>query len=165
MNKELIIHELYSYRTMYLSNWLKLVGNDSIFRNEFNDIFNDIIIKIWESNKNFNEFKYASYYVNKALKNKSINYFRHSKNIIQIQLDTIEITDESKNLDYLNVIWEDRGFKKTVVYKVAYLWYNIGLKYNQIANFLNIKLSTVKSRLWQFRNNILPKLTVKYELN
>ena len=151
---------------MYFANWLKLVGNDSFLRNEFDDIFSDIIIKIWSLNIEFKKFKEANLYVNKALKNKSVDLFKKHKNIKFISVDTVSnLVHVNNNIDYINLIWGDRDFKKTEVYKAAYLRYNTGLKYIEIAKYLNITLNNVKSKLLQFRNNALPKLTVKYELN
>ncbi|MCH4553453.1 sigma-70 family RNA polymerase sigma factor [Aestuariibaculum lutulentum] len=118
---------------------------------ECEDLVQDVLVTMWESNNSFSDDISIKVYLYKAVRNKCYNVIKHQKVKIKYQESTIKSLDDD-NL-FLNQILEEEvvrqlyiAIEKLPVRKKEIIKLSLkGLRNIEISERLGIKLQTVKT--------------------
>ena len=135
---------------------------------DVNDIMQEIYMELYKALKNEKKIEDISAFIHGIAKNKIRKHF-HVKNkfkiisIFQEKDDEITMMDiESKidieaqiiRKDNIETIWKYIIERNTLTGKIFYLYFVLEMSFKEIAEELEIKESTVKTRLYRMLKNI-----------
>ncbi len=117
------------------------------------DIMQDVFLKLWKTNKQFNSDEHMDKWLVITCINKCKDHFRLSFVKNSIALDdarALYTFDEVKNLDVFNAIMSLPQKERLVVH----LFYYEDMSIEEISTVAKIKPSAVKTRLHRARKNL-----------
>lgn len=129
------------------------------------EVVQDVFMKFYQTSHRFDERSSIKTYLTKMTVNRSHDYLRSWKHRTFSLLE--QLTGTSRGADYRVMQKEERGeitnavLRLPVKYReVLLLYYYEDLKVNEVAEFLQVPISTVKTRLQRGREKlkqVLPK--------
>jgi len=134
------------------------------------DVVQEVFLKLWNNRQNLNLEDSIKHYLFKATAHTALNHLRFSKKLITLEDDVLKnaVTSEtSTESNYSELEWRVRRAidKLPPKCKAIYtLSRHEGLKYQEIADTLNLSLKTVENQmgiaLEKLREDLKPFLTI-----
>lgn len=123
------------------------------------EVVQDVFMKFYQTSQRFDERASLKTYLTKMTVNRSYDYLRSWKQRTFSLLE--QLTGTSRGVDYRVMQKEERGeitsavLKLPVKYReVLLLYYYEDLQVNEVAEFLQVPVSTVKTRLQRGREKL-----------
>ena len=161
------------FEPLFKSNFSKLCSvANKIVRNAdvAKDIVQDVFLKIWNRNLEITDKVSISFYLHKATVNASLNYLESRKNVIpltqQINAGQVESTDRAALSELEKYVGRAIDKLPPQCKTIFILSRFEGMKYQQIADQLDISVKTVENQmaraLRQMREDLKPFLTAEF---
>jgi RNA polymerase sigma-70 factor (ECF subfamily) len=144
---ETLFHKYYSYLCLYAT---KIISDDSAAE----EIVQDFFVKIWEKREQLKIETSFNNYLFRSVKNLCINYIQHNKiklrhaqNVIS-KMENIYSDDYSfPEIELAQIIEESINSLPEKRREIFRLSRQDGLKYQEIADKLNISIKTVETQI------------------
>lgn len=152
-NDEKALKELFDAYYGKLIETAKFYVND---HNAAQEIVSDVFIKLWNNRSNLKKVTNLMSYLYVAVKRQSLNYIRDNSKRIQQSLDdsanhiVVELNSPEKKLlskefvEILNYAVQNLPSKCRLVYSLVK---DDGMKYQEVADILNISVKTVEMHI------------------
>lgn len=128
-------------------------------RDDAEDIFQDIFIKVCTENVSFMSEEHEKAWLIRVTKNKCLDFLKRSCNKNKEELDENLVKDESSNNNYV----VDEVLKLPEKYRIViYMFYFEGYKISEIASILDINESTIKSQMVKGRELLKESLKEEF---
>ena len=144
---ENLFHKYYGYLCLYAT---KIINDDSAAE----EIVQDFFVKIWEKRGQFNIETSIKSYLFRSIKNLCINYIQHNKTKLRYAQKVISeiennFSDDSSfpEIELSRKIEESINSLPEKRKEIFRLSRQEGLKYQEIANKLNISIKTVETQM------------------
>ncbi len=121
------------------------------------DILQNVYLKLWNCKKEFNSDEHMAKWLTKVCINESKDLLRlhfRKRNVPLEEAINLSNIDNTQDIDLIKAVMSLPKNQRTVIH----LFYFEDLQINEIAKLLNIKESTVKTRLSRSRQKLKVKL-------
>lgn len=121
------------------------------------DILQNVYLKLWNRKKEFNSDEHMAKWLTKVCINESKDLLRlhfRKRNVPLEEAINLSNIDNTQDIDLIKAVMSLPKNQRTVIH----LFYFEDLQINEIAKLLNIKESTVKTRLSRSRQKLKVKL-------
>lgn len=121
------------------------------------DILQNVYLKLWNRKKEFNSDEHMAKWLTKVCINESKDLLRlhfRKRNVPLEEAINLSNIDNTQDIDLIKAVMSLPKNQRTVIH----LFYFEDLQINEIAKLLNIKESTVKTRLSRARQKLKVKL-------
>ena len=158
---EKTLEKLMGQYTGYVYQIVKGVSCDGLKKEDMEEIVSDVFFSLWKSQHIFENHTTLKPYLAQIARNKTRNRLREKQNQIVFEeenvLDFICIEEhfsEKEQIEKLRELLDELG-KTERQLMLAYYFY--GFKLEEIANTMQLPLSTVKSKIYRGRSKLISK--------
>lgn len=158
---EKILEKIIVHYTNYVSVIVKEISCGYLTVEDMEEVISDVFFSLWKSQIAFESMESIKPYLAQIARNKTRSKLRQLRNRVMTEeeelLDFISIEEHITEKEQVAVIKEILNDMEEPDRKILLLYYFSGFKLEEIAEMLQISLSTIKSKIYRGRKKIVEK--------
>lgn len=158
---EKTLENLMKQYTGYVYQIVKGVSCNGLNKEDMEEIVSDVFFSLWKSQHTFENHAALKPYLAQIARNKTRNRLREKQNQVVFEeesvLDFICMEEHFSEKEQIEKLRELLNELSKMEQQLILAYYFYGFKLEEIANTMQLPLSTVKSKLYRGRNKLISK--------